>query len=467
MNPKYLIIWIVLLIVAFFVPSETLLKDGVWWYELISFIALLAFVKFNRDSTKGQSVLQFKPVYLFLLAYYIVFFQRPIDYILGFVDGWYYIGRSDLMLPSLKYSTIGIICFYIGYSYQDTKVSKYQNDTLLPNQIASTKIYSVATSVLLLLIIIFVPKSVLLGGYGQQMLTNASSFNYLSSWCSSFIIAYFIQFCINKKCSNNMDGYSISQFVREVGAWQLINIVLYAYIILNVGDRGPLIVVCLAFYLCYIVICKTKIPKLFIITALTVGIMGTMFLGLTKQFRGNNSFSDRVNALVTNSAAIGYISICPPTYELSVSYNCLPFAIEIIEGHQDYGYGTLQIGGLLSTIPFVNRFLNLPTSSSYQISHFVQGDEITFGNGTNCIADLYLDGGLLLIIIGMLFWGRLLNKFENVLFGEGNSSLFIFCMAFFFLSHVVYIPRSTILSPLKYALWIYIIMCINKKMFKL
>lgn len=449
--------WLILLTITFLLPTERLTDQRVWLYESIAFLSLLIFVNLS-EVIQDLKTVTLKPVYLFLFAFYIVFYQRPIDYILGFVDGWFYVGKTSLMLLSLKYSTIGIICFYIGYSYQADKKQVAISRKEYRASVAPPKFYSLITSLLLLGIFILVPKSVLMGGYGQQMLSEAGPFNYMSSWCSSFILAFLVQFSLNEKKRREIQALTIKQFLKKIGLWQNINVLLYALIVLNVGDRGPLIVVSLAYYISYVIVCKTKISKLVIAIALVVGISGSMYLGFTKQFRDNNSFLDRVEAISDNRDNIGYISFFSPTFELSGSYNCLPFSIEMIEQGNNYGYGTLQVASFLSTIPFVNRFLHLPVSSSYQISHFVQGDDITYGNGTNCIADLYLDGGLLLIIIGMLIWGRMLRWFEVSLFTESYHSLFVFCMAFFFLSHVVYIPRSTILSPLKYALWIYVVM---------
>lgn len=449
--------WLILLTIAILLPTDGLTNQRVWMYEIIALLSLVLFINKSEDIQDLKTV-TLNPVYLFLFAFYIVFYQRPIDYILGFIDGWYYVGKTSLMLLSLKYSTIGIICFYIGYSYQAGKRHFPQPRKEYRAVVVSPKFYTLISSLLLLGIFILVPKSVLMGGYGQQMLSEAGTFNYLSSWCSSFIIAFLVQFSLNEKKGGETQEITIKLFLKKIGMWQNINVLLYALIILNVGDRGPLIVVGLAYYISYVIVCKTKMSKKVIASALVIGILGSMYLGFTKQFRDNNSFFDRVEAVLDNREYIGYISFFAPTFELSGSYNCLPFSIEMIEQGNDYGYGTLQVAGFLSTIPFVNRFLHLPASSSYQISHFVQGDEITYGNGTNCIADLYLDGGLLLIIIGMLLCGRIFRWFEVSLFTDNYHSLFVFCMAFFFLSHVVYIPRSTILSPLKYALWIYVIM---------
>ena len=101
--------------------------------------------------------------------------------------------------------------------------------------------------------------------------------------------------------------------------------------------------------------------------------------------------------------------------------------------------------------------MEIPRTSSYIISHYIQGDFIEYGNGTSCLADLYFDGGGLMIIIGMLCWGFFVKYSEMKILNNSHISLLSLCVSFYFLIHVVYIPRSVILAPLKYAIWLYVI----------
>lgn len=451
----------IILILTFVLPDGMFSTSGVYLYTIVAILSVVIFfVTKEKDLSIRQVTL--KPVYLFIIAFLIVFYQRPIDYVLGHVQGWRYIGDDGYMLKCLKVSTIGLLSFLIGYLLY----SKKRNVVRVQHQFANvvpTKFYSLITSILLLAIIAFVPRTVLMGGYGQNLLSSAGTFNYLSSWCSSFIIAFLIQFSINKKVSSQCEGYSIIQYIKSIGTWQIVNTIVYALLILNVGDRGPLIVICLAYYFCYIIISQRKLSRITIVIILLTGIICSSYLGLTKQYRGDNSFFDRIEAIKANGGFALEESIFGPTYELSGSYNCLAFSMEMLDKQQDYSYGALQVAGVLQTLPFINRIIHLPQSSSYQISHFVQGAFLTYGTGTSCVADLYLDGGVLLVIIGLFLWGCFLRFFEVSLFGAKNVSLFIYCIAFFFLSHVIYIPRSTVFSPLKYALWIYIIMLAYSK----
>lgn len=451
---------IALTLSALIMPTEDS-NNIIWAYEIIALVSIIVFF-FYKEPVEQVRRITFRPILLFIFAFFIVCFQRPVDYLLQFVDGWYYVGDASLMPFCLKLSVVGLNSLLLGYLSRLNKTT-YTSSFNLCTPIVSTKFYSFILTVLLLAIFVLVPRTILMGGYGQTLLSAAGTYNYLSSWCSAFILAFIVQFSINAKRTEELLGCSIKKFIQTMGLWQNILVLIYTLMILNVGDRGPLIVAGVAYYLSFAIVSKKKLSKTYVILFVVIGIVVSSFLGATKQYRDNNSFFERVEAMLSGEGVSLSESISPATYELSNSYNCIAYSVEMIEKGDSYQMGLLQISGLLSGIPFVNRFLHIPSGSSSKISHFVQGDEITYGNGTTCISDLYLDGGIFFIIMGMFIWGRMLRRFEVVLFTDSSNSLFVFCMAIFFLAHVIYIPRSTILSPFKYALWVYVIMYLYNK----
>ena len=192
--------------------------------------------------------------------------------------------------------------------------------------------------------------------------------------------------------------------------------------------------------------------------AFCLGIVVTSILGNTKQYRDNNTIMDRLTSLYENQDNQPKESFLPATEQLSGSYCCLPISLQMVPEHEDFSYGASTFSDLVSGIPFAGRFFHLPASTSYRISRYAMGEDFSFGLGTNCLAALYMDGGLFFILLGMFVFGIVLRKFEVCVFSGTASSFFVFCMAFYFLTRVVYIPRSSLLSPFKYALWMYLIM---------
>ena len=446
----------IITILTFLMPCSHFSEGMVWIYIAMGAICALPFF-FVKECDNNIRMIFLRPSFLFVIAYLIVFFQRPADYLLGYVSGYIKIGEVRFMLTSLNYAVVGLCLFIIGYLIESKKSTSGRNIWFHTN-IVSLNIYAVLSSVLIVLVLLLVPKEVLMGGYSNDMLTNASIYNYLASWSNTILIAYIVQFTINAKQTRELEGCSVIRYLRGVGIWQNANVIVYTLIVLNVGDRGPLVVMVFSYYLSYIIVSNRKLSKILILIAFCLGVVVTSILGDTKQYRDNNTIMDRLTSLYENQDNQPKESFLPATEQLSGSYCCLPIALQMVPEHEDFSYGASTISDLVSGIPFVGRFFHLPASTSYRISRYAMGEDFSFGLGTNCLAALYMDGGLFFIILGMFVFGIVLRKFEVYIFSGTASSFFVFCMAFYFLTRVVYIPRSSLFSPFKYALWMYLIM---------
>lgn len=443
------------------IPDSDYSVSLVWLCSLLAIFISILFL-FNYERNNNIKTVFLRPSFLLVFAYLVVFFQRPIDYTLGYSFSYIQLGESRYMMKSVKYALIGLCMFCIGYQSMYQK-SYTANKSNFHTKQVSLSFYAFLSSVIIGLVLVLVPREILMGGYSNDMLTNATIYNYLASWSNTILIAYIVQFTLNAKQSHKLDGCTLITFLKSIGLWQNINVLLYCYLILNVGDRGPIIVLAFAYYISYIIVAKKRLSKIKLVTALVAGILLSSILGDTKQYRDNNTIIDRLTSVYENKTYKEEESFLPATNQLAGSYCCLPLALQLVPDKEDYTYGKVMLSEVLSSIPFSGRLLTQPESSSYRISKYAMGDDFTFGLGTNCIAALYMDGGFIFIILGMLLFGILLRKFEVCIFSDTTSSLFMFCMAFYFLTRAIYIPRSTLLSPFKYAFWMYIVMVIYTK----
>lgn len=454
---------IVILVAIFAVslPIDDYSQILVFATSSLAMVLGIAFLS-NKDSNIHIRNIFLRPSFLFILAYLIVFFQRPLDYALGYSFNYTQLGDVRFMAQSLKYALLGLCMFIIGYMYESKRVN-VTSAAPLKIKIVSLNFYAFLSSLFIALVFILVPKEILMGGYSNDLLTNATIYNYLASWSNTIMICYVAQYTLNAKQTGAYLDSTPLQFIKSFGIWQNVNFLTYCYMILNVGDRGPLIVLAFAYYISYIVVSHRKLSKVKLIIALCAGILMSSILGDTKQYRNNNTIFDRLSSVFENKGTELQTSFLPATEQLSGSYCCLPLAIQMISSKDEYTYGGSTIGDLSAGIPFSGRILELPESTSYRISKYALGDSFSFGLGTNCIAALYMDGGIIFICLGMLLFGILLRKFEVCIFIDTTKSLFIFCMAFYFLTRVIYIPRSTLMSPFKYALWMYVLMALYIK----
>lgn len=458
-----IIVLIIVVALSTIIPYSEYSCDMVMLFVIIAVIvAVLFFITQEKNSNIRRIFL--RPSSLFVLTYLIVYFQRPVDYLLGYQDGYLNLGEIKFMLPSLKYAIIGLCMFLIGYLiYAKHDHLADRKEELCKMKIVSLKAFALLSSILIVLVLLIVPKEILMGGYSNDMLTNASVYNYLASWCNTILIAYVVQFTYRAKQTEELEQCGVVQYIKKYGVWQNLNVVTYVLVILNVGDRGPLIALIFSYYISFMVVSRKNISKIGITIALCLGMFITSLLGETKQYRDNNNIFDRLCSVIKDDK-IQQDSFFPMTSQLAGSYCCLPIAMQMVPDIEDFSYGLSTVGDVIVSIPFVGRLLSLPESSSYKISKFALGDYFSYGLGTNCIASLYMDGGVIFITIGMFLFGVLIRKFEVYIFSNRTSSFFIFCLAFYFLSHIISIPRSTLLSPFKYALWMYLIIIVISHM---
>lgn len=457
----------ILYIISAFAFVLTLSIDTSYYNErgaitlmIMALIVLLSFF-FYKETNTAISRVYFRPLHLFLLSYIVVSFQKPIDIMLGNTVDFLNIGRIDLMPEAVKVASVGLIAFIVGYI---TRKNGNENEVNVSSPLyASTTIYKVFTSLTLLGIVVFVPRQVLFGGYATAELGN-SIFSYMVSWCNLFYCAFFIQYSMNAKLQNQGKGWTIKEFLKDIGWWQNINMLFFVLLLLNVGDRGGMILASISYYITYLAVTGVCPSKKTLLFGLMVAVSFASFLGYTKKFRDNNTIFERMNTTwEANPDENVEESVLPTTNELAGSYKCLVFAIADIKNNGNYGYGKFQLDYIIACIPFASRLTGgIQTSSNY-ITRLIQGDNPSYGNGTSVTADFYLDGGLIGVIIGMFILGYTYKIFEEVLFTNNTYPLWLYCIALYFSMHCVYTPRSFYLMSLKYSIWMAIIMYLNQK----
>jgi hypothetical protein len=456
----YIVLLAVSFLLAFIIDTSQYSTLSSILLLLIGFAVLISFLFYKEPNSYVRRI-YLRPIHLFLLSFAIVFYQTPIDILMGYQTDYYYVGSIGLMPECVRLADMGIIAFIIGYI--SVSNSKKQIKSSNNFRMAPVFIYKALTSLFLVVIIIVMPKSVLMGGYHSVGLDD-SIFSYLDSWCSVFFCAFFIQNTINMKLRHEGNGMTLFEYIRSLGWWQNVNMASYSLLILNIGDRGPIIVVALLYYLSYISVSGMCPSKKFLATSIIAGGIFVAFLGYTKQYRDNNSIFERIMVTLNENPYDKLDkSVFQPTHELAISYRCLPYSVDDMQKNGNYGYGKYQLSYILSCIPFASGLLDLPKPTSNYISHLIQGTWLTYGNGTNIIADFYLDGGLIAVILLMFIFGFFVRYFEYAMFAKTDSTLLLFCMAFYFSIHFISIPRSFVLLNLKYSVWLTIILYLFQK----
>lgn len=460
------IVLLILLLTYFISIDLSLNTNNSIWILCLVFISfsLLILRKEYCNEIKQQYV-RVMPVFLF--AYCIVYFQLHIDYILGNFDEtntrfWV---NTKIVPKSLAISAIGFVSFIIGYSYQlsnvTTKAIIHKKHSTFP-----LKIFSL---VFLFGMFITINPLYVLGGYGLFDMGDFA--RYFSILFELSITALIVQNVINLSTSNKQD-YTFIRYVLSFGLLPLLLITLYLLVVIISGDRGPLIYLSMAFISSFIVLAKHKLSKLKIISSIIVVSFIISGLVSIRSNRTNTSFFNKVYTGITEGvkpykALRGIDSFSNSTLELATSVRCLHNTVHNVPSNDGYFLGRFQLFQLMTVIPLGQLVLTdlynlkrFETTSERYITYLAGGTDGS--EGTACVADLYLDFGLLGVTIGLLLFGFFIRFIEIRSLSKNTPSLIVLSCYIVFCQYAIYIPRSSILLNVRNIIWVIIIIKLSQ-----
>ena len=124
---------------------------------------------------------------------------------------------------------------------------------------------------------------------------------------------------------------------------------------------------------------------------------------------------------------------------------------------------SILIGSILSAIPFAQSFFSSLTGipgyalgSSTYFTFVRLGADPSLGLGTNIVADVYLGGGLIAVIILFYLLGYFITKSLQKIYINNNWIWYVFYLSM--VTNGVYIVRSSIFTFIRSFIWAIIIM---------
>jgi len=382
---------------------------------------------------------------LFMISFLIVNFQAYIDMVLGFVDvenkfiwkGWRSVHSSAYL------SVAALSSFLLGYKGIRKKEEKRSTTRRLPSISLIAKINGVA----FLGFIIFVNKAYIFGGYGKEDLGFLGG-NFALLFESSIVSFLAVSAFRNMK----RGGKDILNYFLEV-KWVLIFSLIYLFLVVISGDRGPLIFIGLSFLLHFILVTNKKVSYILLLGGLFLGLTFLSILGQTRQAKGAD-FSERLSSRKANYYDAYPESFSMGTKELAGSIRVNHIAVDYFPDRFPHAYGFLTLQELLLIIPglkgaFIDGF-GVPkylTSSAQFITFISLGPNATWGVGTACVADVFINFGLYGVVIGFILFGILARKFDRIISLKNANSVYFLALLFLYFSYSVYLPRGTLLYP--------------------
>lgn len=426
-----------------------------------SLVGVVFFLVYVRHSLRWKSWLT--PSILLLFSLFIVYYQWVIDYQVGLrpIGGFLY---PNLFNHSVVISTIGFLAFIEGYTLKRKK--EFRKEASMPFFNVSLLVF--LQVILFVLFVLNIKINDFLSGNYYSDTPSQGLFTYIEYFLQATIIAILIASMSKNPCHNN----SFRSFLGTIPVVSFIIVILYLVLRLFSGDRGPVIYTLLAFFFSYLYYSKKQLSIILIILLLIMGSYSVSLIGMARKYDTSFSFSDRLaeaSKVFRESGRFDdYKSISPSTQELAFSH--LSYEIMIggmLEDHDGYRCGAYQAVALGNTIPFFSGFLHnrlgfskSQTSSSYYATYKYIGDSPSWGVGTNCMGDFFMDFGILGVLLGMLVVGFAFRRIDLALFDFDKNQVSYGLLAFsiVYASKSLYIARSSFMAEIKFFVFVLVLL---------
>ena len=462
-------ILIIILTVFYFSAPEDMDKGIMIEIFIVAFISILlfAFKKEKVPALKGQFL---KHSTLVIIGLVVVHFQYDIDYIIGnaSVNDKYIWVDTNVVIKTLTLSVIGLLCFFLGYLSYKKRKKRTENQSI--ERVYNANFLLWVATFLLIGYFFTVNPLYLMGYYGVEQIGEEAG--YIILFFKVVIFSIIIQNCRNIIVSGVIPA-SFKDYVKTQGLHLIILLGIYLLSVMISGDRGPLMAYGLAFISGYFFVTKKKLSLKQGLLFMFLGASVITILGYARTQDRSLSFNDKISESFNVDNRFDTESFLPQTQELATSVRALHAAVDYIPERHPYLYGRFQFQQLAVTLPFFSNFNPLLfekqeykyRSSSSFVTWINQGDNPYSGDGTTCIADFYFDFGIIGVIIGMYFFGFFIRFTEIKMYSLSMPTLFAHALLVVYLSDAIYISRSTVLIEIKAAVWIFIILVLNKHIF--
>lgn len=467
MRPFYnLIILFTLLFFWVFITREIFsygIGDLICCLLFVFAVTVLFFSIQQKSELRGNWT---KPSNILLLGMFIVNYQYIIDIVLGYKNLGYF-STPEIVVYGCYLSTIGYLAYVLGAAHHFKLNHKLMSNSLKTSSTLKTISTIKFTYLVTLQILCFalwlysVNVIALLSGslYGAEVGPSHTA-NLLETLLFGTNIAILVCVVINSQ-KNHVKTFK--SFLQHNSAISWACIITYMIIRLVSGDRGPFIYTGLALYFSYIFVTKKKLK---IVTILLFFISFSLLISLVGMARSDaesGTFIERMSNSYSEfssseTARFSNRTILNSTEELALSVRCNLLAIDEVRNHSHpLKYGQYQIYQLLECIPFMPSFLtntlniepkDISSGSFLTKVHF--GDYYSSGQiGTTCIADFYLDGGIIGVFVGMFLVGLFFRYVDRVICIYNSVSVIALIITIIYASMCIYISRSSFISQLK------------------
>jgi hypothetical protein len=460
-------LFFLLLLIPFYLFAPTEMDKTVMVSLLVLFVFLLSLFIYPKRTNQKTKGFLLKHSTLFILGFCIVHFQYYFDFVLGNIskENLFIWVNRDIVIKSFILSLIGLVSFFLGFLIIKPKIKPQLQDE--PQSIYNTKLLLIFSIISLATFFLTVNPLYLVGYYGSEDMGVEATYAIL--FFSISIYAIIIQNCRNMIISKVIPS-NFRQYVKQQGYLFFFIICVYLLSVMISGDRGPIITFGTAYFSGYFIVTQRRPKRMYWASLIFIGAFSITLLGEIRNFNKDLDFYSKVLESINSNNKTNENSILPVTSELAASVRTLHTSLDYVPQKHDFLSGQFQFQQLVTSVPlvyyvyelFIEKQKKQYGSSATFITWINQGDDPKSGDGTSCIADLYLDWGLFGVIFGMFLFGYLIKLLEFKLFNIDHiPGLFCHVFGIIYLSNAIYIARSSILFEFRSVIWVLILLYLN------
>lgn len=221
------------------------------------------------------------------------------------------------------------------------------------------------------------------------------------------------------------------------------------------GDRGPVLQVLLISIGGYSLFINPIKLKTFVIGTLLAMLIFT-FISYARSPDVTSKHQEGISRFIARgSKNIKLESFFDLGMDLIINNRNLYVGIDYAEKH-GFTYGKSMFYNLFAPVPYLptlmtkTLFNSLPSDLT-SATIITKEAKLSWGLGTNVIADLYMAFGIPAVILFMFLLGKLVTRFQLMAFSGKNPYSIITYL--FLVGFSVYLPRTSVLEPLRHIIW--------------
>ena len=464
-----MLIQVLLLITSFYcytIAPVTMDRTFMAYMIVVAFGSILNCycIKENNYYIKGQ---HFRHSFVFLLGYIIVFYQYIIDYVLYYIEKpedvpsliWY---DQTVVCQSLCLANVGLNSFLLGYLWVKKRYNPYKHIRGSYKEVLefpNLRYLLIACWLLIIAYIVIVDKSYLFNGYGKNAHMGEMAY-HIYIWIQGVLSAYIIvKSYVLKRERTVLD---FKKYLVLFGGPLILSLIMVALILMS-GRRTEALRFILLLLISYLYM---RGGKMSLLKILIPAILVTTFFSLLLYIRisNNTTLSDSLKILQQSS------TISPITQELAFNISSLHIALANVPSIYPHLLGLSTIVGVSALVPglqpFLVKIVDVPvifSNSTNLICYAALGEVRYYTLGTSLLADIYINFGVIGIVIFPIFLGVLIRKLEHITFTPQKPNIYFMGVSFCIYAQLIYFSRATLTAPLTSISYVLIILFLFSK----